>query len=117
MKILATIIPITILIILSTPALAQEPPDPIMMVKQEVDDLQHNQLTLAQELGQIQGAIPALATKADLESVRSELKNEINNMKTDLEKNINTSGYITWGVIIVLSVLGGKARQFLKLEP
>lgn len=62
-----------------------------------------------------------LVTKADLERARSDIliatKTDIANLKTDLEDKIANNGYITWAIIVVVSIFGGKARQLLRLEP
>lgn len=72
-------------------------------------------LTEGERIARMEGAYEHLATKADVANLRTELKDDITNLQNELESKISNNGYITWGIVIVASLFGSRARKFLRL--
>lgn len=76
-----------------------------------LEETVYNHLATKADLERFRSDI-LIATKTDIATLRSELEVKI----SALESRIANNSYITWGIIVIVSILGGKVRQFLRLE-
>ncbi len=74
-------------------------------------------LTDGERIARLEGAYEHLATKSDIGNLRVELQKDMNDLRSELESKIDNNGYITWAIIVIVSIFGGRARRFFRIEP